>query len=60
MSYCIHLCVFIIGVVNVFQVNDVSAAPETVVSAYPEKFGGSRNHLDDESDYKPPYSNSPA
>lgn len=41
-------------------VNDVSAAPETVVSAYPEKFGGSRNHLDDESDYKPPHSNSPA
>jgi len=40
-------------------VNTVSAVPdEGIVADYPEKFGGSRNHLDDAStDYdKPPYS----
>ncbi|XP_042562599.1 occludin isoform X2 [Clupea harengus] len=43
-------------------VNDVSSPPElAVLAAYPEKFGGSRSHLDeDNSDYKPPYSYSPA
>ncbi|XP_076158565.1 uncharacterized protein LOC143141736 [Alosa pseudoharengus] len=41
-------------------VNDMSAVPEPVLNAFPEKFGGSRNYLDeDNSDYKPPYSASP-
>jgi len=44
-------------------VNDVSAAPEVPLADYPLKSinGSSRNHLDeDASDYKPPYSYSPA
>ncbi|XP_063068821.1 uncharacterized protein marveld2a [Engraulis encrasicolus] len=43
-------------------VNDVSAAPEPPAADYPLKsISGSRNHLDeDASDYKPPYSYSPA
>ncbi|KAI4882332.1 hypothetical protein NFI96_017510, partial [Prochilodus magdalenae] len=37
-------------------VNNVSGAPEPVLSEYPEKFGGSRNYLDDNSSIydKPP------
>ncbi|XP_028835035.1 occludin [Denticeps clupeoides] len=40
-------------------VNDVSGSPEPVVADYPEKFGGSRNNLDDDSSYRPPYNYTP-
>ncbi|XP_036384229.1 occludin [Megalops cyprinoides] len=41
-------------------VNNVSVAPEGVLSEFPEKLGGSRSQLDDNSTvYKPPYSYSP-
>uniref|UniRef100_A0A4W5L781 Occludin a n=1 Tax=Hucho hucho TaxID=62062 RepID=A0A4W5L781_9TELE len=59
------LCVMIIlPVVALSPVNNVSGFPDegTVLTDYPEKFGGSRSHLDDTStNYdKPPYNDSPA